>query len=234
MNQNKEFQPTNTPFDFSKYDSTYEQKRIKILEGLIPPGHGKRAIDIGSGPGFFVKMLKDGDWKVSAIDTDQQNIEKASEYAFEVHQGDAISVLSGLAEGQFDLALALELIEHMPRDMGENMLKSIFRILKPGGRLLISTPNRHSPEGLAGAFWKEKIRGKKWDAWDVTHVHIYSSGEILKLLKQIGFSVDSVTGYHYEVLFPKIGSRKLLPVTKSSSFPFNLLGFNIIIGCYKP
>jgi len=213
MQQKIDFQPSHTPFDFSKYNSPYELIRTEIIQNMIVPCQQRKAIDIGCGPGFFSKLLKNNGWQVTAIDTDQENIKNTSEYATETYQGDAIVILSELSESQYDLAFALEIIEHMPLAFGVSLLEGTYKVLKPGGELLISTPNKHSPEGLAGCYWKEKIRGKrKWDAWDSTHVYIYSSWEILKLLKRIGFKIDLVTGYHYKVFFPMIGSRKLLPL----------------------
>jgi 2-polyprenyl-3-methyl-5-hydroxy-6-metoxy-1,4-benzoquinol methylase len=234
MQSNIDFQPSHTPFDFSKYDNPFEQVRIEIIKEMMAPGHGRGAVDIGSGPGFFSKLLKDKGWFVTAIDTDQENLKNASEYAIQTCQGDAIAVMAELQEDQFDLALALEIIEHMPLASGIRLLEGIHKVLKPGGNLLISTPNRYSPEGLAGYYWKELIRQKKkWDAWDNTHVYIYSSWELINILKRLGYAVDSLTGHHYKVFFPKIGSRKVLPIVKSSVFPFNYLGFDVVIKCHK-
>lgn len=234
MQPDIDFRPSHTPFDFSKYDHPFEQVRIDILKGMIVSGDGKKAVDIGSGPGFFAKLLKQEGWSVTAIDTDQENLKSASEYAAQIYQGDAIAVMAGLPENQFDLALALEIIEHMPLEVGKRLLEGVHRILKPGGELLISTPNRYSPEGLAGYYWKELIRRKKkWDAWDSTHVYIYSSFELINILKQLGFAVDALTSHHYKVFFPKLGSRKVLPLVKSSLFPFNHFGFDMVIKCHK-
>jgi 2-polyprenyl-3-methyl-5-hydroxy-6-metoxy-1,4-benzoquinol methylase len=201
---------------------------------MMVSGQGRKAIDIGSGPGYFSKLLKNNGWFVTAIDTDEENLKSASEYAVQIFQGDAIAVMAEQPEAQFDLALALEIIEHIPLDVGKSLLAGIHRVLKPGGELLISTPNRYSPEGLAGFYWKELIRRKKkWDAWDSTHIYIYSSWELINILKRLGFAIDSLTGHHYKIFFPRIGSRKVLPLVKSSVFPFNYLGFDVVIKCHK-
>ena len=121
----------------------------------------------------------------------------------------------------------------MPKPIGKKLLMEIIRILKPHGGLIISTPNRYSPEGLGDYYWGERIRGwERWTAWDSTHVHIYSSSEILRLLKTTGFAVDRVTGYYYEGRLPFIGRWKL-PLTKSAMFPLNRLGFNVIVEGHK-
>jgi 2-polyprenyl-3-methyl-5-hydroxy-6-metoxy-1,4-benzoquinol methylase len=233
MSPDDQFQASHTPFDLTKYESPYELNRIRILKDLIPTGHGKRAVDIGCGPGLFSRELSAKGWTTASIDTDGKNIERARDYVHETHLGDAVSVLSTLPENQYDLALSLEIIEHMPRARGKDLLVEIIRVLKPRGSLIISTPNRFSPEGLGGYYVGEKIRGSgKWDAWDPTHVHIYSSSEILQLVRATGFSVSKIIGYYYGGKLPLIGRWKL-PLLESTTFPLNRLGFNTILECHK-
>ena len=172
MHSISKFNPTNTPFDFTRYDALYEMDRIKIIEALIPDGHEKHAIDIGCGPGYFSKVLSNKGWKTTAIDTSSVNIESAKTYADETHAGDAISVLSEIPNSCYDLAILLEVIEHMPKIHGQTLIEQASRVLKPGGKLIISTPNKLSPEGLGEYYWGEKVLGRNWNAWDPTHVHI--------------------------------------------------------------
>ena len=229
----EKFQPSHTPFDLSRYSSPYEKARTKILEDLIPGGDNGKALDIGCGPGHFSRVLTGRRWETTAIDTDPENIDKVSAYVAETHLGDALSALPSLGSDQYGLVLALEIIEHMPKTHGTIMLNEILRLLKPGGKLVISTPNRYSPQGLGGYYWGEKIRGwGKWDAWDPTHVHIYNSVEMISLLKRVGFTIDTVTGYHYEGWLPVVGNWRL-PFVKTAVFPFNRLGFSTIVTAVK-
>ncbi len=227
-----EFKPSHTAFDFSKYQKDFEVRRTGMLEARLPQGHGESALDVGCGPGYFSRLLTERGWKTSAIDTDPDNIQSAEKYANEAHLGDAVGILPKLNDARYSLVLALEIIEHMPRRRGELLLKEIMRVLKPGGKLILSTPNKFSQEGLWGYYWGEKIRKKRWEAWDETHVHIYSSSEIIRLLKTNGFAVESITGYYYEGDLP-FEKRWRLPFSMSTTFPFNRLGFNILLECHK-
>lgn len=233
MSLTTEFKASHNQFDFTKYESPYEIPRVEIIRSLIQSGSGKNAVDVGCGPGYFSRELSRRGFKTTAIDTGRENLESAKNYAAETDLGHATSILSRQMDDHYDLALSLELIEHMPKDHGKQMLEEIRRVLKPDGRLIISTPNRYSVEGLGGYYWGEKIRGwEKWTAWESTHVHIYSSIEILRLLRATGFIVDRVIGYYYEGPFPLVGHLKL-PFRISNSFPLNRLGFNTIIECHK-
>lgn len=227
------FQPTNTPIDISKYQREYERGRTEIIRGLVEEGRGRRALDVGAGPGYFTRMLHERGWRVTSVDTDPRNLESAVRFADGVRLGDAISVLATLPDGQLDLVLLLELIEHMPEEQGVEMLRHVARALDPDGFVILSTPNRFSLEGLGGYYWGEKLRGwGRWEAWDPTHVRIYSSREILNLLERCGFRVESVTGYWYRGHIPGLGLWKL-PIRKSSVFPWNRLGFDVIIGARR-
>lgn len=233
LETDKEFEFSHAPIDFQKYrGSPYEINRSKIIQHLIPEGKQRAALDIACGPGHFSRILSKKGWRTTSIDTDRQNIVSARNYASEVHLGDAISVLSKQPRDHYDFVLALEIIEHMPKVHGETLLKNIRRVLRPEGILIISTPNKFSLQGLKGYYWGEKIRGRKWHAWDRTHVHIYSSGEIIRLLKECRLSVQGITGFWYADTLPLVGDFRPR-LLKSMHFPFNRIGFNIIVECEK-
>jgi len=233
MSNGEEFQATHTPFELSKYEGAYEAGRVEILSSLIPDGRNRFAVDVGCGPGFYSKLLASRGFATTSIDTDAANLASASQFAAETLQGDAVDVLARLPAEKYQLALALEIIEHMPKSRGETLLERLHRLLAIGGKLLLSTPNRLSPEGLAGYYWNEKLRRKAiWKAWDPTHVHIYTSFEIIRLLRVKGFAVERATGYDYHLPLPRLGRVKLW-LSRSSAFPLNRLGFNLILECVK-
>jgi 2-polyprenyl-3-methyl-5-hydroxy-6-metoxy-1,4-benzoquinol methylase len=229
--QKKNFTPTNTPFGLSEYEQPYQVQRTKLLSDLIPAGNGQLAVDIGCGPGFFSRHLVGKNWITTSIDTDSENVKSASKFSQETRLGDAIASLTDFPQSKFDLALMLELIEHMPKEYGIKLLEQVSRTLKPGGELLISTPNKNSLEGLSGYLWKMRGYGN-WAAWDNTHVHIYSAHELVKMLKQCGFEINKIVGYYYKATFPLIGSTSL-PLETSDKYPLNHMGFNVIVRCTK-
>lgn len=104
-----------------------------------------------------------------------------------------------------DLALCLELIEHMSAADALKMLKRIKQILKPDGFLLLSTPNRNSPtykfESIIHGLLGQEYRGG-----NSSHVMIYSHDEIVELLRVSGFEVFVFRGYW---VLP-IGSKAIL------------------------
>ena len=222
-----------TPIDPRMYEDTYQQHRTEIMAQRIPETEHGLALDIGCGVGHYTRILNQKGWRTTAIDSDSSNIEAAKDYASETHVDDAISVLQRLPANQYDLALLLEIVEHMPKQLAETLLTETCRVLKHGGLLLLSTPNKISPVGIGHYYWGEKIRGwPKWYAWDRTHEHIYSSFEIIKLVKKFRFTVEKVAGYWYQGYLPLIGKWKL-PILLSRHWPLNRFGFKIILECRK-
>ena len=55
--------------DPAKYsDHPYEQQRCRLIAEQIPDGQNRPALDVGSGPGIFTRMLAERGWRVDAVD----------------------------------------------------------------------------------------------------------------------------------------------------------------------
>ena len=206
----------------SKYSATYEQRRLAILRGHISEGQGDSALDLGCGSGFISEILLSLGWSVTAVDLHPENVSRAKEKGAKAIQGDAVGACRSLAEQSYGFICATELIEHLDENDRVDLLRETWRLARPGARLLLSTPNRMSPQGLYGYYYAELIRGVPFKAWDDTHQRIYSSFEILASLRRAGWRTLKTVGYHYQ-------GRISLPVDVSYRFPLNRFGFNTII-----
>ena len=201
---------------------------------LLPDGREGDALELGCGPGYFTRMLRARHWKPTSVDLEPAHLEQAAVAAESTLLGDALAVIATQGAQSFGLVLALEIIEHLPREAGVQLLEHAFRVLRPGGLLVLSTPNRWSLEGLTGYYVEEKLRRReRWQAWDPTHRHVYSSREILGLVRRAGWSIEAVRGYWYATEVPRIGHVRL-PLEASGHFPLNRLGFNLALRARKP
>ncbi len=98
------------------------------------------------------------------------------------------------ADGSFDTVLCCELVEHLTADP-LHMMAEINRILKPGGHLVITTPNLASLRSLAGILqgyhpqlFSAYIRPRN-GVVDARHAREYTPKELGKLLEDAGFEV---------------------------------------------
>ena len=77
----------------------------------------------------------------------------------------------------FDVILLFEVIEHLELKEGIQLLRNIFKLLTPGGRLILTTPNIFNP----GRFWR-----------DATHRVAYCYDELGGLLLAQGFYIKAI------------------------------------------
>lgn len=77
---------------------------------------------------------------------------------------------------KFDFINLSEVIEHLPFEKGVWLLKNIYNILAPGGKLYLSTPNLHHPNRF----------------WDIDHKTPYRYDEIAAVLLALGFQVKGI------------------------------------------
>jgi ubiquinone/menaquinone biosynthesis C-methylase UbiE len=104
----------------------------KLLTGL-------EILDIASGEGYGTHALSRVAKCVMGVDIDAETVEHArAKYGHEYAVGSAEKI--PIESARFDAAVSFETIEHIPKP--EGFLKELSRILKPGGCLVISTPNK--------------------------------------------------------------------------------------------
>lgn len=108
------------------------------------------------------------------------------------------------ADSIADVAIAFEIIEHFDRAGQNALMAELYRVLKPGGVLLLSTPNRYSLESWKGLL-SYVLRGVVYNARDQSHVRILSYAA-LRSSVQRGFRIERMLGY---ALTPEIAHRAL-------------------------
>ena len=100
-----------------------------------------RIVDLGCGLGGFVKFLRDHGLDAYGVDADPQCVADASNLGIPIVQSDVIAHLRTLAPGSLDAVFSAHLVEHLPHEVVMELIELAFRALRPGGRLLLATPN---------------------------------------------------------------------------------------------
>ena len=120
-------------------------KAIRFLQELIGnQSKGSRVLDIGCGNGRFANRMAKL-FEVYACDSADETMEKnrikyPSVKFFSANAVDESFKVPGSV--LFDAVTCMDVIEHIPFDLQETLLKNIFNVLKPGGQLVLSTPDR--------------------------------------------------------------------------------------------
>jgi ubiquinone/menaquinone biosynthesis C-methylase UbiE len=141
---------------------------------------GKQVLDVASGAGFGLRMLREAGARPIGVDYDGPalaNIKRSADHpAPGLVHADATSL--PLSDASLDLVVSFETLEHVPD--APAMVRELRRVLKPGGQLVLSTPNR--------AFGPPELhRGNPF------HIQEFTAAELRALLEQ-SFSTVQLYG----------------------------------------
>ncbi len=160
-----------------------------ILNQLSP---GDCVVDFGAGIGTFTRLIHDSGYSVYGIELDPAQRETMEQAGLQ-----CAASLAHLTHQDFSFAYSLNVLEHIQDDVAA--LRDLYRVLKPGGKLLIYVP----------AFMC------LYTAMDrkVGHVRRYRYNELVEKFQQAGFAVkearyaDSL-GFLATIAYKLIGDKK--------------------------
>ena len=142
----------------------------------------KRVLDLGSGRGIFLRLLGGKDIEAVGVDSNLEQVEACRADGYTVHHDDVLSFLDNAADGEaagsFDGIFCSHLVEHLSGADAVRLVNSAASLLRPGGRLMLVTPNVANPEVWSHTFWL-----------DPTHVRPYPRPLLESLLEARGLSV---------------------------------------------
>lgn len=114
--------------------------RLAAVSGVKP---GNRALDIGCGPGYFTRILAQAAAPGgSAVGVDAS--EAAVAQARKVTPLENCTFVNGVAEdidapdGTYDVVVSSLMMHHLPEDLRPRVVDEMFRVLRPGGSVLIA------------------------------------------------------------------------------------------------
>lgn len=148
----------------------------------IKRGLSSKILDVGCGNGDFLEILKALDWEIYGIEPDSQAAAVATgRLGIQVHN--QILESAGFPDNYFDVIFMNQVIEHLANPT--RTIQECFRILKPGGKLLVSTPNIQS---LGHQYFKQA-----WIHLDPPrHICIFSIKALRRMIEQTEFSIESL------------------------------------------
>jgi 2-polyprenyl-3-methyl-5-hydroxy-6-metoxy-1,4-benzoquinol methylase len=155
------------------------RQRFDAFTGYLNfPGPGARVLDVGCGNGSFLWQMRSLGWEVCGIEPDPKAVELARAAGFDVRPGLLPQI--SLPDAHFDAVVLSHVIEHQHDPM--DTLRRCWKLLKPGGRISIATPNFDSiGRHHFGADW--------FALMPPTHLVLFTEKSLRGALEEIGFVV---------------------------------------------
>lgn len=160
---------------------------------------GKNVLDVGCGIGGLSKLMAEKGFDVHAIDVIDQSIKIAQEFnnvegktRYEVRD----LLKNPFPENSFDCVTFLETVEHVENPA--TYLREFYRILKPGGFLILSTPNATSLKNILYALSHRKKLKRDLLAKEISveprsvgtqleHINNWDFPTLIRLIDRCGF-----------------------------------------------
>ena len=169
---------------------------LRLVMRHAPPG--AKVLDVGVSPPFMLTTLTQLGFDAVGVDLNPGNFQRTiDQYELQVEKIDIEREKLPFASGQFDLVYIAEVFEHMRIDPIFTA-SELYRILAPGGTLLLRTPNLHSLAGMYSFFFKglaySCANDGVFDQFDMLHrlgyfghIREYTHQEMKSFLGRIGF-----------------------------------------------
>ena len=136
----------------------------------LPAQPGARLLEVGCGTGATLKGLVDLGWRAEGLDFDTNSVLNARAKGLTVHHGDLLA--QKFQDSTFDAIVMSHVIEHVPNPL--QVLQESYRILKPGGVLVVLTPNTAS-----FGHW---MYGDNWRGLEPPrHLHLFNTMSLSNL-----------------------------------------------------
>ena len=178
----------------------YERSSKQFMRAMVRSDTPLRILDVGCGTGLNAALLVEQGHDVYGIDLSPVAIEK---FRAKGLQGSVINVEAEpipLPADSFDLVYASEVIEHCVDTI--SFLRNLGTVLKPGGTLLLSTPN--------SAFWAYRLMAlvglTVGEFQHPGHVRFFSDRSLSAAISKAGFDIAALSARHmYLILGRRLG-----------------------------
>ncbi|WP_049622450.1 bifunctional 2-polyprenyl-6-hydroxyphenol methylase/3-demethylubiquinol 3-O-methyltransferase UbiG [Frateuria defendens] len=175
---------------------------------------GARVADVGCGGGLLSEALARAGAKVTGIDLGQRVIDVAQLHLHESnlevdYRVQSSAELAAAEPASFDAVCCMELIEHVPDPAA--LVRDLAAMLRPGGRVFVSTLNR-TPAAFGAAILGAEYITRLLPRGTHHYAQFLKPSELARLLRAAGLELEDVSGLGYNPLTRKAWLSRLTAV----------------------
>lgn len=176
----------------TRYRNFKSEFRYKYARKFMKGG---TILDIGCGNGRSLGFLND--FKIVGVNCEDDYTNDAREYNKEYKNMKFFTMkvppLKFKAD-MFDNVILSEVFEHLPVKDAPNVIKEIYRVLKKGGILYLTTPNANNQHNKFHFYKNEQLYDSN------IHQKEYTPEELKEIVEKAGFKIVRASGYYIPVL----------------------------------
>ena len=192
--------------DLNPVRAAYVAERVAL--------QGAKVADVGCGGGLLSEALARDGAQVTGIDLGEKVIEIARLHLYESnlavdYRVQSSTELAAAEPASFDAVCCMEMIEHVPDP--EALVNDLAAMLKPGGRLFMSTLNR-TPAAFGAAILGAEYLMRLLPRGTHHYAQFLKPSELARLLRHAGLELEDVSGLAYNPLTRKAWLSRLTAV----------------------
>ena len=142
-------------------------------------------LDIGCGRGEFLIACKEAGIEAKGFDVNERSVADLQKRGLDVALSGIPQCFEGIKHGSIGTVLAMHVVEHLPVEHLFALFAQSARVLRPGGLLMIETPNAESISMTGSDFWR-----------DPTHIAPRHPAALTLLAREHGFTIEEVRAIH--------------------------------------
>jgi len=174
-----------------KYRGSREliKERLKVYLPFIEPFKNiykkeeLKVLDLGCGRGEWIELVSENGFKALGVDIDDGMLQACKTLNLDVIHIDALEFLKKSPDDSFVVVSGFHIVEHLQFDVLQNLIKEILRVLKPGGLLILETPNPENIKVATVNFWLDPTHIRPLPPLLLSFLTEYYGFERVKILR---------------------------------------------------
>ena len=156
---------------------------IPFCEPLVEIYNKDKVFDIGCGRGEWLELMSEIGFEAYGCDIDEGMLRACYERGLSATKQEAVSFLKSLPDESHVVISAFHVIEHISFDDLRTLVSESLRVLKPGGLLILETPNIENINVAANNFYLDPTHKRPIPPLMLSYLPEYYGFKRVKLLR---------------------------------------------------